>query len=481
LLISQSNIGRRRVICYNCGATLNHPKFCTNCGADVVRYKKIVSSANLLYNEGLEKASVRDLSGAISCLRQCIRLDKNNVDAHNLLGLIYFEIGEHVSAYNEWVISVNLRETKNIAKDYINMVQNDQGKLEAYNQACKKYNQALSYCYHGDLDLAKIQLKKVLSSLNPRYVQARQLLALLYLNDEEWEKAKEELLKCQKIDVNNTITLRYLKEANTVLEIDNDGNEGRVKGLRFESKRNKREKENEIYTPPVRRESSALATIVNVIIGIAIGISVAYLLILPARISAAKDGMDESLKAVNEQLDAKTAEISGLEQKIKTAQNQNEKLTEELEIYTGDHGQVTAMDNLLEAVGLYLDSPESSTEIAESLDKISQSSLDGASDSFVAVYNNLLSKVGETVGAEYYDSGIKAYQNETFEEAIADLTKAYSYDNSNGDALYNLGNAYRKSGDIINAIDTYQKVIEEFPDTEMATRSQQYINELNVD
>ena len=469
------------MICYNCGATLTQNKFCTQCGVDVTRYKKIVSSANILYNEGLEKASVRDLSGAIKCLRECVKLDKNNVDAHNLLGLVYFEIGEYVSALNEWVISHNLRQTKNIANDYLEMFQNNPTKQEAYSQAVKKYNQALSYCFQGSPDMAEIQLKKVLGSLNPKYVQARQLLALLYLYKEDFEAAKIELEKCQKIDVNNTITLRYLREAKAVLEMDEDGMEGRGKLLKLEGRKAKREKENDFYSAPVHRESSTLSTIINVIIGIGIGIAVAYLLILPAKITAAKDGMDENLKIVNEQLDAKTAEISGLEQKLKSAQNENEKLNEELEIYTGNEGAVTAMDNLLEAVGIYLDSPESSTEIADSLDKISQSSLDEASDSFVAVYNNLLSKVGETVGADYYDAGIKEYQNETFEEAIADLTKAYAYDNSNGDALYNLGNAYRKSGDIINAIDTYQKVIEEFPDTEMATRSQQYINELNVD
>ncbi len=79
------------MICYNCGATLTHNPFCTNCGVDVTRYKKIVSSANILYNEGLEKASVRDLSGAIDSLRQCLKLDKSNVDARNLLGLVYLK------------------------------------------------------------------------------------------------------------------------------------------------------------------------------------------------------------------------------------------------------------------------------------------------------------------------------------------------------------------------------------------------------
>ncbi len=139
------------------------------------------------------------------------------------------------------------------------------------------------------------------------------------------------------------------------------------------------------------------------------------------------------------------------------------------------------MDNLLNAAWNYLDNPEASAEVAESLDNIDQDTLDKTSESFVRVYEKLLSKVGGDVGSTYYDSGIRAYQNESYEDAIADLTKAYSYDNTNGDALYNLGNAYRKSGDVIKAIDTYQQVIEQFPDTEMATRSQQYINELNVD
>lgn len=467
------------MICYNCGAALTHNKFCTNCGADVARYKKIVGSANLLYNEGLERAVVRDLSGAILSLRQCIKLDKNNVDARNLLGLVYFEIGEYVSALNEWVISKNLRPSKNIADDYLGMLQDNPAKLDTYSQAVKKYNQALSYCYQGTLDLAVIQLKKVLS-LNPKYVQAHQLLALLYLNSEQWEDAKKELVKCQKIDVNNTITLRYLREAEAVLDMDEEGFENKSKGIMSLGKA-KKLRENEAYTVPIHTESKTTTTVINVIIGIAIGIAAAYLLILPAKITSAREGMDESLKAVNEQLDAKTVEIIKLEQDLKTAQNKSDKLSAELEIYTGEAGTMTAMDNLLSAVKTYMDSPGNTSLVAESLDKIESSALNQASESFVSVYEDLMSKVGADVGATYYDSGIKAYQNEIYEDAIANLTKAYSYDNTNGDALYNLGNAYRKSGDIVNAIDTYNKVIEQFPDTEMATRSQQYINELNVD
>lgn len=468
------------MICYNCGATLTRNPFCTNCGADVAKYKKIVCSANILYNEGLERASVRDLSGAISCLRQAIKLDKNNVDARNLLGLVYFEMGEYVAALNEWVISKNLRQSKNIADDYLSLLQNNPTKLDTYSQAVKKYNLALNYCYQGSIDLAVIQLKKV-RSLNPKYVQALQLLSLIYLYSEQWEDARRELLKCQKIDVNNTVTLRYLREAESVLNMDDDNLDGKGKGLKRDGLRKKFDSDSETYTPSIHSEPKISSTVINVLIGIIVGVAVSYLLIIPAKVTSAKEGMDENLKAANEQIDAKSAEIAELQQNLKASQNQNEKLTTELEIYTGEDGTMTAMDNLLTAVKNYLDNPEASADIAASLDNIDSDTLNKASDSFVMVYEDLLSKVGGDVGSTYYDSGIKAYQNESYEDAIADLTKAYSYDNTNGDALYNLGNAYRKSGDTIQAIEIYMQVIEQFPDTEMATRSQQYINELNVD
>ena len=133
------------MICYRCGCTLSEHDFCTNCGADVALYKKILCISNRFYNDGLEKAQVRDLSGAIISLRQSLKFNKNNVEARNLLGLVYFEMGEVVAALSEWVISKNLRPKKNIADDYIDMIQTNQSRLDLINQTIKKYNQALTY------------------------------------------------------------------------------------------------------------------------------------------------------------------------------------------------------------------------------------------------------------------------------------------------------------------------------------------------
>ncbi len=453
--------------------------FCTNCGADTGRYKRIMGTANLYYNEALEKAGVRDLSGAVESLRQCLKLNKNHVEARNLLGLVYFEMGEAVAAMSEWVISKNLRPNKNIADDYLDMMQNDPTTLESISQTIKKYNQALTYCYQGSLDLAVIQLKKVIS-LNPKFVQAHQLLALLYINEEKWKEAKRELEKCRRVDVNNTITLRYLQEVDSMLEVESETGFGG--GRKKAVDRVKYRRGNETIIQPLNnRESKSVTTLLNILVGIVIGIAAAWFLVLPAQVQNAKQGIDAELKAVNEEMDVKTATIAQLEQNIKTLTSEKEKLQAELVGYTGEDGQLSAVENLLNAVDIYMKDPTDTSSVAEYLDMIDEMTVDTAGVAFENVYNHLRTQVGTSVGKSYYDTGMEAYQNETYEDAIEYLSRAFSYDNTNGEALYNLGNAYRKSGDNANAVATYQQVIELFPNTEKANRSQSYINEMTAE
>ena len=453
--------------------------FCTNCGADVARYKRIMGTANLYYNDALERANVRDLSGAVENLRQCLKLNKNHVEARNLLGLVYFEMGEAVAAMSEWVISKNLRPTKNIADDYLDMMQNDPSTLESISQTIKKYNQALTYCYQDSQDLAVIQLKKVIS-LNPKFVQAHQLLALLYINAEKWKDAKRELEKCRKVDINNTITLRYLQEVDSMLEIENESGIGGNRRKAADTVKYRHGNET-IIQPLNGRESKSMTTLLNIVVGIVIGLAAACFLILPAQVQSAKQDIDAELKLVNEEMDAKTATISELEQDIKTLTSENEKLQAELAGYTGEDGQLSAVDNLLHAANIYINDPTDTSSVAGYLDMIDEDTAGTAGEAFENVYNQLRSAVGTSVGKSYYDTGMEAYQNESYEDAIDYLSKAFAYDNTNGEALYNLGNAYRKAGDTANALATYQQVIELFPNTEKANRSQAFINDMNVE
>lgn len=471
------------MICYQCGCSLSEHDFCTNCGADVALYKKIIYISNRFYNEGLERANVRDLTGAITSLRQSLKFNKNNVEARNLLGLVYFETGEVVAALSEWVISKNLRPKKNIADDYIDMIQTNQNRLDTINQTIKKYNQALTYCNQDSLDLAVIQLKKVLS-LNPRFIRAHQLLALLYINNEEWDKARRELTKCSEIDTNNTVTQRYLKEVDEML-LPEDG----VKPSSRKKQRSedvvKYQSGNETIIQPVNiREGKGVTSLLNLGIGIIIGLAIAVFLILPARIQASRADIDEQLRKVSEMSDAKTATIDELQLQVNELTQRGEDLQQDLEAYLGTDGKLRSVESLLKAADAYLTNPEEVTVVADHLEEIVQEGAEETvdnSESFESLYNTLLALVGPSVSKAYYDDGYEAFRQENYDDAIPNLEKAFKYDAANGDALYNLANSYYRSGDMEKAREAYRQVIELFPGTEKANRSEGYLEEMGTE
>ena len=205
--------------CPRCNANVAFSKKrCDNCGQDLKNYRRVVGLSNIYYNKGLSQAKVRDLSGAISSLKLSLQFNKLNTNARNLLGLVYLEEGEIVSALSEWVISKHYQSENNDAEDYIKMIQSNPNKLETYNQTIRKYNSALNSAKHGDEDMAIIQLKKVVN-LNPKFIRAHQLLALLYMmtgKKDNRVKALKLLRNISQIDVTNTTTLRYMKELSDV-------------------------------------------------------------------------------------------------------------------------------------------------------------------------------------------------------------------------------------------------------------------------
>ncbi len=463
------------MICYHCGCHLSEHDFCTACGADVSLYKKIMSLSNRFYNDGLEKAGVRDLTGAVSSLRQSLKLNKNSIDARNLLGLVYFEMGEVVAALSEWVISKNLRADKNVADDYINRLQSNAARLDSINQTIKKYNQAYSYCLQDAKDLAVIQLKKVLS-LNPRFIRAHLLLALLYVDSEEWEAADRELCKCMDIDRNNTLALRYRKEVREVLAADEAARQSSSKRKKKKDETVRYQSDNEIIIQPltVKEAGNGISNLVNIGIGIVIGLAAMYFLVVPAMIANVNNESQKNIQVIGEQSDVKTATIQELEGKLAKLQEDNDALHKELDGYVGADGTLRTIDNLLAAATIYLESKDVKAT-AQMLEGIAQNvKLEGTSEKFQQLYRALIALIGPELSVEYYTQGFGAYREEDYQTAIELLSKAVYYDENHMDALYNLGNAYRMSGDTEKAIATYSKVEELFPGTDRANRAKKY-------
>lgn len=467
--------------CYNCGAQLTEKDFCTNCGADVANYKQLISFSNYYYNDGLEKAGVRDLSGAMSSLKLCLKFNKNHIEARNLLGLIYYEIGEPVEALSEWVISKNLRPEKNVADDYIDAIQKSPAQLEAINQKSRKYNQALSYCYQDSKDLAVIQLKKLLSDY-PNYVQARLLLALLYIDSNEWAKARKELVRCLRIDTNNTMALRYMKEVESALNVEDESRFSKKSGKASDDIV-KYQSGNETIIQPVNSIEQKRGTgwLWTLLIGLGAGLAISWFLILPAQVQSAKEGLNNNLVTAGEEVERKNTEIDSLTRQVEALTQENTDLRSQTEALASKDGQMSTVEALLSAAYTYITTPDDMEKISEAIEQIDREVMENEDTAEAArsLYAKLLENTGTDLAKSYYDVGYKAFQGKDYDTAIENLKKAVGYDASNSEALFALGNAYREKGNKKLAIETYESVLELFPGTEKARQSEKYVKQLN--
>ncbi len=434
--------------------------------------------SNRYYNEGLERAQVRNMSGAVESLHQSLKLNKRNIQARNLLGLVYYETGEVVAALSEWVISKNLKSEDNAADDYINLVQNDLSRLETFNQTIKKFNIALNYCHQDSLDMAVIQLKKVLS-MNPGFIRAHLLLALLYLNNGNYAKAKVEAEKSLKLDTGNVMAARYLKEAEEMMlpqDVKEADSKEKTAGdvVRYQ-------RDNETIIQPVRTNVfTRSGSIWGIVLGVILGIAVACFLILPKRIQVMNTSYKTQIAEISEESDAKSAKIGEYEQQIEVLNSELEGLKNEMSVATGTDSSSSASNNLMEAVSLYL---TDATNIDGIEEKLSTVDLNEMGEEVPSEFNDLYASFMVLVGAELskrsYDTGYEAYRSADYETAIAFLSKAFQYDNTNVDALYNLGNAYYESGDTDNAKVVYDQVINDFSETRSASSAETKLAEIN--
>ncbi|SFC61268.1 tetratricopeptide repeat protein [Butyrivibrio sp. YAB3001] len=466
--------------CYRCGAELDKSDVCPGCGTNVKVNKRIVSLSNVFYNEGLEKAGVRDMTGAIDALRQSLKLDKNNIDARNLLGLIYYETGEAVAALSEWVISKNLKPEDNLADKYMDYVRNSPAQLDAINQTIKKFNIALNYCKQDSLDLAVIQLKKVLS-LNSGFIKAHLLLALLYLKNGNWDKAKIEAQKALKLDTGNVMAKRYLREADSMLL---PGESGKLVSdiassdsdevIRYNSG-------NEMIIQPVKKSPIAKSnSIWGILLGAVLGFAAACFLVLPQRIQSINNNNQSRITQISEESDAKSAQINAYEQQVKNLETQIADLQSKVTDYEGVDSTSAAMNSLMNATNIYFNDSSDIEAMAAALEKLDLNAIDDdVSSEFKELYNTLMSLVGPQLATSYYNAGYAAYKEKDYETAITNFSKAYQYDNTNVNTVYYLGNSYYEHGDLDNAKTTYDAVITNFPGTQSASSAQTKLAEIN--
>lgn len=450
--------------CPSCEKTTKNRARCDHCKADLLLYKKVHMMAASLYNKGLEQAQGRCLSGAISTLTMCLGLQKDHLEARNLLGLIYWEVGEVTQALKHWQISAQAQKEDNLATSYLARVQEDPLELATYTDTMGLFNKSLQHMAQGSEDMAIISLRKAMAQ-NPNYIKAKALLSLYYITQKQEDKGAQllkEILEISKDDPKanhywNELDPTTVVKAQEVVEEVPVPKPPRVKPARVKA------------ADTMIQPKSLKGTIMAFALGAVCMLGVYMILITPSK-------------------------TGDLKNQIKIAQAKEVELANELEAFKNKQAQtIKALEekqtDLLEE-NESLKSEQSAQQIALDLQAVAQlasdrqwpqaaSKLGGIKQEFLTEetrtkYDELVLSVYPKAGEELYNQGYRQYQAKDYAQALELLEASYGYAKEewfSSNALFITGRAYEDQGDIQKAKDYYQSVIDNYPGTKSATNA----------
>ena len=424
--------------------------------------QKIQYAANSYYNRGLELAHERDLSGAALYLKRALQFNKYHTDARNLLGLIFYELGETSDALIQWVVSINLQPEDNLADHYLDEVQRKPGQLEIASQTIKKYNQALAHAQSGSDDLAVLQLKRIVEE-KPNFVKAHLLLSLLYMAHEDYTKAGKSLVKVLHIDQNNPKASRYMEY------VKSRTGKADVEKRKLKNAYSHREmQDDDVILPPTYKENTGWQSIINIGIGLFLGVVLVMFMIVPARERSLNSQHNNEMLAYTDKLNLANQEMDRLRKEAEDYQAERAKAEEDLNNLVGDSGSVLVQyqtlaeildayrkDDITSAVRLYIDMDASKRTNENMMNILTEIQADMAQRA-----PDVLQSLGEqAAGAGDYDAALHYYE------------KYMGINDRNPQIIFNMAMIYKAQGDEDTANQLFGQVIMNFSNSELSARA----------
>ena len=420
--------------------------------------------ANSYYNLGLEKAQIRDLSGAAECLKKSLRFNKYQTDSRNLLGLIYYEMGEVADAIVQWVISLNLQPENNRCDYYLDEIQRKPGRLEVASQNVKKYNQALWYAQTGSYDLAILQLVSAVEE-NDHYVKAQLLLALLCISQENYIRAGKALRRVLQIDRSNQKALWYMsvvKKNTGRAEIERQQLDHAFSHSRVE--------EDNIILPPTYRESTGGQMVIHILVGVVLGVAAFMTLVMPSIEERINSEHNQEILEYSEQLSQSNIRADQLESQLAQAEGARDTAEASLESVVSDSGgtisQYASLARILQAYRE--DDFRTAVQIYAGMNT-------------ALITDPKLAPILEVIKVDMEEDGYQV-MDELGDEAAGsgDYAGAVSYYDAslriqpdNAAVMYDKAAALKAQGQEDEADDLFGQIIDAYPDTDYAVMSRE--------
>lgn len=461
--------------CPNCGFEFSEGFLCPDCGVDVYIFRKTRNASIRLYNEAIGLAEEKDLSGAILALEQSLLFDKDNIQAHNLLGLIYCETGHTADALKHWIISSSLLPEKNPAAGYIDFLQKNAREMEKCNDAVRMYNQAIHYLKQGSDDLAIIQLKKSIDT-NPDFIDAYNLMTLCCIEDKNIKRAQHFNEIVLKRDIRNPLALHYAKLI------------GNYTGSPLPLSQKKIEKGAPVSikktdsSPPIprykRAEKKNGVFEKKDLLSFLIGVAAASIVILVLIVPALNESKTSKIKELETQVQSYAGETNMSPEEVLSMRTELEKLREENKLLRSEETKQANLELLETAVSQLSDADyEGCVTTLDSIDTL------GFSEEDMSKYRSLKTTAYPKAADSYYTKGKSEFLSNHFAEAKTHLENAMKYTGSENfidDILYYLGKIAEEDDDPAAAKQYYEQLLKEYPDSNQKANAENALNSLQI-
>ena len=428
-------------------------------------FERCDRAANSCYNRGLRLAKQRDLSGAVPYLKRALELNKNLIEARNLLGLIFYEMGEVGDALVQWVISIDLRTENNRAVFYLDDVRRRGGQLESFAAMIERYNVALDAAQRGNYDLAIHQLARIVAQ-HPNYVRAGLLLSLLYIEAGDYKRADHYLRLVRKTDRMNQTAVRYADAAAQALRrVQKKQDKPREEVQNGSKTYSHREmSDDEVLIPSTYRESTGWQTALNIGIGLLIGAAAIVFLYMPTKRAELNAQHNAEIRELNRKLASANSAIRDTEVNHSSAEEEKNALQAQVDMLT--EGANSKLSQYQKLVGIVNDFRNN--DFVSQLTDID----DGSGVSVTGIYQSIAGRMNSEGYLNLYSRGEVQYQAGNYRAAIDLYDKSLAINPNYSQALFRKAMAYKELGDTDTANSFFEEVSTRFPGTELARQAE---------
>ena len=209
-------------------------------------------------------------------------------------------------------------------------------------------------------------------------------------------------------------------------------------------------------------------TVVNLLVGILIGLACFYFMVLPAQLSGVSASYNRKLVEINQSHDAQDAQVEALTGRVANLEEQLKSTTDTWGYESRTSQAAIARYQALLDVLAALDSnvPEVYLSGVTALQEMDLS--DVTEETYLSVHAAAQARVQGEIAGKLLEWGKVSLASGDYEAALTYLMQSLQYNSASPETIYYVGQTYKLSGNSTDAIIWFTRVVNDYPEDPFA-------------